>query len=208
MFGRLVPRESRFFELFNQQADLAVQGSRELCAILTEQERNQQHAYVIESIEKRGDRIARAGIELLHTTFITPLDRDDIHLLITRVDDILDIIEDTAQLLFLYNVQEVTAEARKLADINFACTQKVQSVIAMLRDMKNASKILAVCDEIDRDESEADHVMRAAIAKLFRDEADVRELIKMRTVYEHLEAVTDACEDVANVVEGIVLENS
>ncbi len=208
MFGRLVPRESRFFELFNQQADLAVQGSRELCAILTEQERNQQHAYVIESIEKRGDRIARAGIELLHTTFITPLDRDDIHLLITRVDDILDIIEDTAQLLFLYNVHEVTAEARKLADINFACTQKVRSVIAMLRDMKNAAKILAVCDEIDRDESEADHVMRAAIAKLFRDEADVRELIKMRTVYEHLEAVTDACEDVANVIEGIVLENS
>lgn len=208
MFGRLVPRASRFFELFNQQAELVVQGGRELCAILAAQERNPQHVYNIESIEKRADGIARAGIELLHRTFITPLARDEIHDLITGVDDILDILEDTAQLLFLYDVQEITAEARKLADINFACTQKVQSVIAMLSDMKNASAILALCDEIDRDESEADHVMRAAIAKLFRDEADVRQLIKMRTVYEHLEAVTDACEDVANIIEGIVIENS
>ncbi len=113
------------------------------------------------------------------------------------MDDILDIIEDTAQLLFLYDVGEVGADARKLADINYACTQKVQSVVGMLPDMKHASAMLVSCDEIDRYESEADHVMRAAIARLFRDEADVRQLIKMRTIYEHLEAVTDACEDVA-----------
>ncbi|MGE5524812.1 MAG: DUF47 domain-containing protein, partial [Rhodospirillaceae bacterium] len=143
-----------------------------------------------------------------HKTFITPLDREEIHQLLTRMDDILDIIEDTAQLLFVYDVKEATAETRQLADINHACTQKVQSVVAMLSDMKNAAAMLAACDEIDRYESEADHVMRAAIAKLFRDEADVRQLIKMRSVYEHLEAVTDACEDVANIIEGIVLENS
>ncbi|HSQ04886.1 MAG TPA: DUF47 family protein, partial [Burkholderiales bacterium] len=167
MFGRLMPREGRFFELFNQQADLVVQGSGELCAILTKQDRDPQHAYNIESIEKRADKIARAGMELLHRTFITPLDRDEIHDLITNVDDIIDIIEDTAQLLFLYDVGQVTAEAHKLADINHACTKTVQSVIAMLSDMKNASAILEACDEIDRYESEADHVMRSAIAKLF-----------------------------------------
>jgi uncharacterized protein len=208
MFARLMPRQGRFFELFNQQAELVVQGSRELCAILAKPERDARHAYNIETIEKRADKVARAGMELLHKTFITPLDREEIHQLITSVDDIIDILEDTAQLLFLYDVREVTAEAHKLADINYACTQKVQSVIAMLSDMKNASAVLAACDEIDRYESEADHVMRAAIAKLFRDEADVRQLIKLRTIYEHLEAVTDACEDVANIVEGIVLENS
>ncbi len=208
MFGRLIPREGRFFQLFNEQAELVVLGSRELCAVLVSGERLQQHAYNIESIEKRADKIARSGMELLHQTFITPLDREEIHQLITRMDDILDIIEDTAQLLFLYDIRDVTPEARQLADINHACTQKVQAVVAMLSDMKNATAMLAACDEIDRYESEADHVMRAAIAKLFRDEADVRQLIKLRTVYEHLEAVTDACEDVANIIEGIVLENS
>lgn len=208
MFGLLMPREAHFFKLFNEQTDLIVQGSRELCAMLANGERLQQHAYNIESIEKRADKAARAGIELLHKTFITPLDREDIHQLITRLDDILDIIEDTAQLLFLYDVKDVTAETRQLADINHACTQKVQSVVGMLSDMKNASAMMSACDEIDRYESEADHVMRAAISRLFREEADVRQLIKMRTVYEHLEAVTDACEDVANIIEGIVLENS
>jgi predicted phosphate transport protein (TIGR00153 family) len=208
MFGRLIPREARFFDLFNEQATLAVKGSRELCAVLNRGEGPREHAYAIESIEKQGDKIARSAIELLHRTFITPIDRDDIHQLVSRMDDILDINEDTAQLLFLYDVRDVTAEAKQLADINYACTQKVQSVVGMLSDMKNASTILTACDEIDRYESEADHVMRAAIAKLFRDEADVRQLIKMRTIYEHLEAVTDACEDVANIIEGIVLENS
>ena len=208
MFGRLIPREGQFFTLFNEQADLIVQASRELCAMIVSGERLQQRAYNIESIEKRADRIARTGIELLHKTFITPLDRDDIHRLISNMDDILDIIEDTSQLLFLYDVKDVSAETRQLADINHACTQKVQAVVGLLSDMKNATAMLAACDEIDRYESEADHVMRAAIAKLFRDEADVRQLIKMRTVYEHLEAVTDACEDVANIIEGIVLENS
>jgi uncharacterized protein len=208
MFGRLIPREAQFFTMFNEQTDLLVQGSSELCAMLVGGERLQQHAYNIESIEKRADKIARTGIQLLHTTFITPLDREEIHQLITRLDDILDIIEDTAQLLFLYDIKDVTAETRQLADINHACSQKVQAVVAMLSDMKNAHAMLEACDEIDRYESEADHVMRAAIAKLFRDEADVRQLIKMRTVYEHLEAVTDACEDVANIIEGIVLENS
>ena len=208
MFGRLIPREARFFELFNEQAQLVVQGSRELCAVLVQHDRIQEHAYNIESIEKRADGIARSGIELLHRTFITPLDRDEIHQLITKTDDILDIIEDTAQLLFLYDVREVTAEARELAEINYACTQKVHSVIAMLSDMKHASAMLEACDDIDRYESQADYVMRSAIAKLFRDETDVRQIIKMRTIYEHLEAVIDACEDVANIVEGIVLENS
>jgi len=208
MFGRLIPREARFFDLFNEQAVLVVQASRELCALLVSQDGIEQHAYNIESIEKRADGVARSGIELLHRTFITPLDRDEIHQLITKMDDILDIVEDTAQLLFLYDVREVGAEACKLADINYACTQKVQSVVGMLSDMSHSSAMLASCDEIDRYESEADHVMRAAIARLFRDESDVRQLIKMRTIYEHLEAVTDACEDVANIIEGIVLENS
>jgi predicted phosphate transport protein (TIGR00153 family) len=208
MFGRLMPQEGRFFELFNEHAEQVVQGSRELAALMANGDDLERRAHNVESIEKRADRITRTTIELLHKTFITPIDRDDIHQLISKMDDILDLIEDSAQLMFLYDVRVPTPEAKKLADICVVCCEKMQSAVALLSKMDNAAAIMAICTEIDRLESDADHVMRAAIARLFRDEPDVRELIKLRTVYEHLETVTDRCEDVANIIQGIVLENS
>jgi hypothetical protein len=208
MFGRLMPQEGRFFELFNEHAEQVVQGSRELAALMASGDDLERRAHNVESIEKRADRITRTTIELLHKTFITPIDRDDIHQLISKMDDILDLIEDSAQLMFLYDVRVPTPEAKKLADICVICCEKVKSAVEMLSSMDNAAAIMLICTEIDRLESEADHVMRAAIARLFRDEPDVRELIKLRTIYEHLETVTDRCEDVANIIQGIVLENS
>ncbi len=208
MFGRLMPRDSRFFDLFNEHAEQVVQGSRELAALMASGDDLERRAHNIESIEKRADRITRSTIELLHKTFITPIDRDDIHQLISKMDDILDLIEDAAQLMFLYDVRVPTPEAKKLADICVVCCEKVQSAVKLLSSMDNAASIMAICNDIDRLESDADHVMRAAIARLFRDEPDVRELIKLRTVYEHLETVTDRCEDVANIIQGIVIENS
>ncbi|MEK7874699.1 MAG: DUF47 domain-containing protein [Pseudomonadota bacterium] len=208
MFGRLMPREGRFFDLFNEHAEQIVQGSRELAALMASGDDLERRAHNVESIEKRADRITRSTIELLHKTFITPIDRDDIHQLISKMDDILDLLEDAAQLMFLYDVRVPTPEAKKLADICVVCCEKVQSAVALLSSMDNAAAIMAICADIDRLESDADHVMRAAIARLFRDEPDVRELIKLRTVYEHLETVTDRCEDVANIIQGIVLENS
>ena len=208
MFGRLMPREGRFFDLFNEHAEQIVQGSRELAALMASGDDLERRAHNVESIEKRADRITRSTIELLHKTFITPIDRDDIHQLISKMDDILDLLEDAAQLMFLYDVRVPTPEAKKLADICVVCCEKVKSAVALLSSMDNAAAIMAICTEIDRLESDADHVMRAAIARLFRDEPDVRELIKLRSVYEHLETVTDRCEDVANIIQGIVLENS
>ena len=208
MFGRLLPKEGRFFDLFNEHAEQIVQGSRELAALMATGDDLKRRTYTIESIEKRADKITRNTIELLHKTFITPLDRDDIHQLISKMDDILDLIEDSAQLMFLYDVRELTLEAKKLAEICVSCCEKVKAAVALLSNMKNAPEIMALCTDIDRLESEADHVMRDAIARLFRDEPDVRELIKLRSVYEHLETVTDRCEDVANIIQGIVIENS
>lgn len=208
MLGRLLPREGRFFDFFNEHAELIVQGSRELAALMASGDDLERRAHNIESIEKRADKVTRTTIELLHKTFITPLDRDDIHQLITRMDDILDLIEDSAQLMFLYGVRHTTAEARKLADICVACCEKVKASVVLLSNMDNAAQIMVLCADMDRLESEADHVMRSAIARLFRDEPDVRELIKLRSIYEHLETVTDRCEDVANIIQGIVLENS
>ncbi|MSQ21659.1 MAG: DUF47 domain-containing protein [Betaproteobacteria bacterium] len=208
MFGRLLPKEGRFFDLFVLHADEARAASRELAELMGSVDNIERRAFAIETHEKRGDKITQETIALLHKTFITPLDRDDIHSLITRMDDILDLIEDVAQSVFLYDVRFVTPETKKLADICVASIEQMCRAVSMLSNMDNASRILEVCEEIDRLESEADHVMRAAMAKLFRDESDVRQLIKLRTIYELLETVTDRCEDVANIIEGIVLENS
>ena len=164
--------------------------------------------HAIEAIEKQADKITYATVDMLHKTFITPIDRDDIHKLITKMDDILDLMEDAAQTVSLYDLKAVTPEAKRLAELCLACCEKVQAAVALLHNMDNSQKIVAICEEIDRLESDADHVMRAAMSKLFRDEPDVRNLIKMKAIYEILETVTDRCEDVANIIEGIIVENA
>ena len=208
MFGRFMPKEGRFFELFNDHARAIVDGSRELAQLMSHFDDLQRRAYSIESIEKRADKITHATVDLLHKTFITPIDRDDIHQLFTTMDDILDLIEDVAHSIFLYDIKIVTPEAKKLAEICVACSEKVQSSVNLLHSMENSAEILAICEDIDRLESEADHVMRAAMAKLFREETDVRQVIKLKEIYELLEGVTDKCEDVANIIEGIIVQNA
>jgi predicted phosphate transport protein (TIGR00153 family) len=164
--------------------------------------------HAIEGIEKQADAVTYAAIELLHKTFITPIDRDDIHKLITKMDDILDLLEDAAQTISLYDIREITPEAKRLAELCLACALKVKEAVALLHNMDNSRQILTICEEIDRLESDADHVMRAAMSKLFRDEPDVRNLIKLKAIYEILETVTDRGEDVANIIEGIIVENA
>ncbi|MBC7405644.1 MAG: DUF47 domain-containing protein [Cytophaga sp.] len=208
MFGRFMPTEGKFFDLFNQHAELCVKGSKEMVALMTNFVDLEIRVHAIEAIEKEADKVTYNTIELLHKTFITPLDRDDIHKLITRMDDILDLLEDAAQTISLYDIREITPEAKRLAELCLACAEKVRAAVALLHNMDNSHEILAICEEIDRLESDADHVMRAAMSKLFRDEPDVRNLIKLKAIYEILETVTDRCEDVANIIEGIIVENA
>lgn len=211
MFGRLMPREGKFFDLFNRHAERIVVGSRELAGLMSEfADVGSRRARIdaIDAAEKDADKITHEAVILLHKTFITPFDRDDIHKLITHMDDILDLIQDVAESAILYDVQRISPEAQQLADLNAMCAERVQAAVRMLDNMENAEAILKVCLEIDRLESDADRVMRSAMSKLFRDETDVRQLIKLKAIYELLETVTDKCEDVANVIEGIVLENS
>ena len=208
MFGRLMPTEGKFFDLFNQHAALCVKGAQEMVGLMTNFDDLENRTHAVESIEKQADKVTYATVDLLHKTFITPLDRDDIHKLITRMDDILDMMEDAAQSIYLYDIRSVTLDAKRLADICVGCADGVKEAVSLLSNMDNGAKILAVCAEIDKLESEADHVMRSAMAKLFRDEPDVRQVIKLRAIYETLEGVTDRCEDVANIIEGIVLDNS
>ncbi|MGN6388280.1 MAG: DUF47 domain-containing protein [Burkholderiaceae bacterium] len=208
MFGRFMPSEGKFFELFTQHAELCVKGARETVGLMTDFNDLEIRVHAIEGIEKQADKVTHETIELLHKTFITPLDRDDIHQLITRMDDILDLLEDVAQTISLYDIKAITPEAKRLAELCLACVEKVRAAVGLLHDMDNSDDILTICTEIDRLESDADHVMRAAMSKLFRDEPDVRTLIKLKAVYEILETVTDRCEDVANIIEGIIVENA
>lgn len=208
MFARLMPREGKFFDLFNEHADQLVLGARELRALMDNVRELDERKRAIEKIEHRADKITQQTMHLLHHTFITPIDRDEIHQLITRMDDILDLMEDVSQCMFLYDIDHVTEESGTLADICLTSTQKVQAAVTQLRDMKNAKGILALCSEIDRLEGDADNVMRSAMAKLFRQEADTRQLFKMKEIYQLLESVTDRCQDVANIIEAIVLENA
>jgi predicted phosphate transport protein (TIGR00153 family) len=208
MFGRLMPSEGKFFELFMQHADLCVKGAKEMVALMTNFDDLENRVHAIEGIEKQADKVTHATLDLLHKTFITPLDRDDIHQLITRMDDILDLLEDAGQTISLYDIKAITPEAKRLAELCLGCTEKVRVAVELLHNMDNSTQILSICEEIDRLESDADHVMRAAMSKLFRDEPDVRNLIKLKAIYEILETVTDRCEDVANIIEGIIVENA
>lgn len=213
MFGRLMPKEAKYFDLFNAHAEQLVSGGQALVSLIEAlidgaAEQAAKFAEEIDAFETRADHITHDTLAALHTSFITPFDRDEIHQLIGGMDDILDLTQDVAESMNLYDIRRVTPEAKELADIVLACCRRVQAAVNLLHSMGNAPTILKNCQEIDQFETDADRIMREAMSKLFREEQDVRQVIKLKAIYELLETITDRCEDVANTIEGIVLENS
>jgi len=206
----LMPREARFFALFNQHAELVAAGGRATVELVRTYADEQRRAALIEQIgdvERRADKITYETVQLLHSTFITPFDRNDIHRLISNMDDILDLIQDSAESMHLFDIRTLPPESLRMAELLDACCTRVQSAVALLASMENAQKALALAQEIDVLESDADAVMRTGISKLFREEQDVRQLIKHKNVYEYLENAIDKCQDVANIIEAVVVEN-
>lgn len=212
MFGRLMPKEGKYFDLFNAHAELIVQGGKALSgligALVEEPAQAVKHAERIDELELGADEITHSTLAQLHTSFITPFDRDEIHQLINGMDDILDNIQDVAESMSLYDIQRVPPEARAMAEVTEQCCVRVLSLVKLLHSMDNAPEILRYCHEIDDLESDADRMLREAMSKLFREEPDVRQVVKLKEIYEILESVSDRCKDVACTVEAIVLENS
>ncbi len=211
LFSALMPREGQFFTLFNRHADFIVEGSKALQVLLDSYNSPGDHEASIrriQEIEQSADRVTHETVALLHKTFVTPFDRDAIHRLISSMDDILDLIQDTAETLMLYDIKRLTPETSHLGNIVQICCGRVQAAVRLLVSMDNATAALKIAQEIDALESDADRVMRAAISRLFREEADVRQVIQLKAVYELLESATDKCQDVANIIEGVVLENA
>jgi hypothetical protein len=206
MLGKLIPREGRFFDLFDRGADLIIEGALEFRKMISDLSGAEKYSDTIKDIEHKADNITHQTVEMLHKTFITPIDRDDIHQLITRMDDILDLIEAAAQRIVLYGITKLPAEAFELADVCVKSAEYVKKTDGGLHDLKHPEILIQGCVEINRLENEADQILRKAMAKLFKLEPDTRQVIKLKDIYELLETATDRCEDVANIVEGIVLE--
>jgi uncharacterized protein len=214
LFGKLLPREGNFFELFNAHADQIVEGARAFMLMIqnyNDVHQRERYATAVDTAEHAADKITAEVNRLLHKTFITPIDREQIHSLINSMDDIVDLLQDATETMQLYDVQRMTDEVLSLGDLSARCCERVQHAVSLLPKLSKPTAhaaALKTCEEIDKLESDADRVMRAAMSKLFREQPDVRELIKLKAIYEMLESISDRCEDVANIIEGIVLENS
>ena len=214
LFGKLLPREGNFFELFNQHGNHIVEAARAFIRLVNhyaDPALREQYGVEVGNAERQADRVTAEVHRLLHKTFITPIDREQIHGLINAMDDIVDLLQDASETMSLYDVQAINDDVVRLSDISAKCCERVQHAVSLLPRISRpgvAEAAIKTCEEIDRLESDADRVMRSAMSRLFREESDVRELIKLKTIYEQLESISDRCEDVANLIEGVVLENS
>ncbi len=213
-FGKLLPREGNFFELFNEHAAHITEGARAFMQMIqnyNDADKREKYAAEVDHAEHQADRVTAEVNRQLHRTFITPIDREQIHGLINAMDDIVDLLQDSTETLQLYDVRTIPDDVFRLAELSAKCCERVQHAVGLLSHIsepKTAEAAIKTCEEIDKLESDADRVMRKAMSALFREQPDVRELIKLKAIYEQLESISDRCEDVANLIEGIVLENA
>jgi predicted phosphate transport protein (TIGR00153 family) len=200
----LIPKEVRFFDYFEQQSQNIIRATGLLQELIHNFADARAKASAIKEVEHAADQITHEIVRRLNTTFITPIDREDIHDLATRLDDVLDFIEAAAERLVVYRIKEPTSACRAMADVIAAQVVAMDLCIRCLRTMDPGFHEHAV--EVNRLENRADTLLRETLAAMFEEENDPIEVIKWKEIYETLEAVTDRCEDVANVIEGIILK--
>ena len=202
---RLLPRETKFFDLFAELSTAMNEGARLLRSMLEDPRDLAKRVDQMQEIEHRGDKATHAIITKLNQSFITPFDREDIHRLASSLDDVLDYMNAAATRLIMYNILQPPVTSAELAGIIVLQTEELARGVSLLE--KNDG-VLKHCDEVNRLEDEADHVSRKAIAGLFEKEKDPIQLIKIKELYEVLETATDKAEDAANVLEAIVLKSA
>jgi len=204
---RMIPQEERFFELFEAAAENVVKGAELLKCLVTEGGSSEELRRQIEEVEHEGDITTHEIADRLNRTFITPFDHEDIHALAGRLDDILDNIEATSDRMYLYEVGKPTEELGVLVSALVESSYVVRKAVAGLREMKNARRTLDYCIEIHRLENVGDEESRLALAKLFRG-GDALHALKWKEIYDHVENALDKCEDVASIVESIVVKHT
>jgi len=205
---RLIPRDRAFFDLFERSVDTVHRGSGELAEMIERFDDVAGRSKRIKDLEHEGDLVTHETMERLNKTFITPLDREDIHELASRLDDILDLIDTTANRVFLYKVERPGEDAKRLARCVHAATGLLKEMVPLLRSPARIADVLRIGRAIHAQENEADLVQQHALAGLFEHAKDPRDIIKWKDIYYDLETAADRCEDAANVIEGIVLKNA
>lgn len=208
MLSRLLPQRTEFFDLFSQHAACSVEGAHLLRDFLKSTVSAEEQARRIRKVEHQADEICQRTMEMLHRSFITPIDRTDIHRISTRLDDIMDHIEATSQRVWLYEVGQSTQEANEMTEHLISATTAVKAVVDALAARRDAPAIRKLCADVKAAEKENDRLLRRATARMFREEQDPKNLIKWKEIYDDIESAIDCCDDVANVVEGVVLENA
>ena len=203
-----IPRETKFFDLFEESAHNMVKISQSLSDMINTWEVIEGRVAEITELEHTGDTITHRIIAQLHRTFVTPFDREDIALLAHTMDDVTDLIHAAADAMLIYKIDNPSQRAQELADIILKATVEIEKAVRGLRRRSELKKILEQCVEINRLENMADRAFRAAMAELFDDTVDIAQVIKWREIYEHMEGATDRCEDVANVLEGVALKHA
>ena len=202
------PRDMGFYELFEQDTSNLVVAAEKLVDLFDNYEDVEAKAKQLKDLEHKGDVITHEIIQRLHRTFVTPIDREDIASLANALDDVMDFIEAAGRTACLYRIAQPTERARELARIVAKVAYKLNEVVPRLRRRDQFKWILEQCVEINSLENEADDVHHAALAELFHDCTDPCQIIKWREIYQHMEDATDRGEDVANVLEGIVLKHA
>jgi uncharacterized protein len=208
MLGFLIPKEYGFFDDFDRHAATCVEGGQIYVEMLEHFGDAPAKVRRLRDAEHRADEITHHTVEMLHKTFITPIDRDQIHQLISLMDDVIDLIDGSARRMMLYGVKEIPPDLLELAKVLLHSTLELQKAVKHLRNLKDAKVILGACIEINKLENDGDAIRDAAIAKLFTQEKDAVQVLIWKEIYEDVENAIDRCEDVANVIEGVVLENA
>ena len=204
-----LPREEKFFFFFQQSASNLKSTAAKLLDLMENYENVGEKVAEIKRLEEVGDTIIHTIMNSLHRTFVTPLDREDIAMLGERLDDVVDSIEEVARYLVEYRIERPTDKAKELASIILECAETVERAMGLLHYRGTKLRdILPLTVEINRLENEADRVASRAIGELFSDGISPIEVLKWKEVYDQLEEATDFCEDIANLLEGIVLKNA
>ena len=206
MLKRFLPREDGFFQLFQKTADIIVNSTTQFHSMLHNLKDFQPYVDKIAANEDEGDHIAHATFELLHKTFITPFDRHDIHRLTSGLDDILDLINRCTQRFPFYELAKVPEEMITLAEIGMQCSVFLNQAVYHLHSLKQSQEIFRFCEEIDHCESKAHHIVLSGEKQLFIEEKDFKHFFKLKEIYSQTKAVINRCQDVGNMIKGIILE--
>ncbi len=201
-----MPREEKFFDLFEESAQNVVKGAQKLKELVDTWDNVEARVSEITELEHEGDTIAHQIMHQLHRTFVTPFDREDIALLAHTLDDVIDFIQAAADAMLIYKVDKPGQRAKELADVIVQSASELEKAMPQLRHRAQLPQVLKGCIEMNRLENLADDIYRSAIGELFDNATDITHIIKWREIYEHMESATDRCEDVANVLEGVALK--